>query len=78
MRHALRLARLEARVDISNADLSRLTDDELSIKLLDLSRRIAADPEAPAEIRADCQRRVMEIEDDIRRQALARRAPNDE
>ncbi len=39
MRHALRLTRLEAPVDISNADLSRLTDDALSIERRDLSRR---------------------------------------
>lgn len=39
MRHALRLTRLEARVDIRNADLSRLTDDALSIERRNLWRR---------------------------------------
>ncbi len=70
-----RLARLEALVDVSGADLSRLTDDELSIEILDLARCIAADPEAPADLREDCRRKVVEIEDGIRWQAALGKHP---
>lgn len=76
MRPEIRLSRLEAVVDVKGADLSRLTDDELKMEILDCSRSIAANPSAPAEVREQAAQHVAESEDGIRRQALARREPS--
>ncbi len=75
MRPEIRLSKLEAILDVESMDLSWLTDDELKMELLDCSRSIAADLAAPAELREQMTQQVAEIEDGIRRQALACREP---
>lgn len=75
MRPEVRLSKLEAILDVESMDLSWLTDDELEMELLDLSRAIAADPAMPAEDRERTAQQAADIEDGIRRQALARREP---
>lgn len=75
MTPAVRLSLLEAVVDVEGADPSRLTRDELYMRLLDLSRSVVADPSTPAPAREEAERCIAEIEGGIRRQALARRAP---
>ena len=73
---ARKLTPLEAIVDVEETDSSRLTRDELYMRLLALSRRIVVDPSTPAAPREEAARYIAEIEGGIRRQALARCRPS--
>ena len=70
-----RLAKLETASDPSGTGFAHLTNDELAVRLLDVSRLIAADDTAMAEERAAAAGWVTTIEAGIKAQAALRCSP---
>lgn len=71
-----RLDKLEAALLPSDGDgLAALTWDELEVRVMDLSRKVAADPCHDQAVREEAAARVERIEDGIRYQASALRRP---
>lgn len=70
-----RLAKLEAGIDPSGMGFHHMTDDELQMRLLDVSREILAGDDATLEERALATSSVARVEASIRAQAVQRRTP---
>jgi hypothetical protein len=71
-----RMERLEVRLDVGNK-LSRLTSDELQIRILDVCRAMIERGGETPEVMGGLSSRVDEIERGIRAQAAMRRQPDD-
>lgn len=72
-----RLQKLEAALlPPAGADAVRaMTTDERDVRIMDLSRKMAADPDYPQTDRDEAAARVAEIEESIRHQARAHLKP---